>query len=82
MDLLADETHEIPIREGVELHLSQLGHELTYQGEGDITYENAQARMRTYLLMDAANMKNALVVGRSWRLDGVPIMGTICPCMW
>ena len=63
MDLLADETHEIPIREGVELHLSQLGHELTYQGEGDITYENAQARMRTYLLMDAANMKNALVVG-------------------
>ena len=63
MDLLADESHEIPIREGVELHLSQLGHELTYQGEGDITYENAQARMRTYLLMDAANMKNALVVG-------------------
>ena len=63
MELLADEVHEIPIREGVELHLKQLGHELTYQGEGDNTYENAQARMRTYLLMDAANMKNALVVG-------------------
>ncbi len=63
MELLADEAYEIPIKEGVELHLSQLGHELTYQGEGDITYENAQARMRTYLLMDAANMKNALVVG-------------------
>ncbi|MCR5267662.1 MAG: NAD(+) synthase [Lachnospiraceae bacterium] len=63
MELLADEAHEIPIKEGVELHLSQLGHELTYQGEGDVTYENAQARMRTYLLMDAANMKNALVVG-------------------
>ena len=63
MELLADEAHEIPIREGVELHLYQLGHELTYQGEGDIAYENAQARMRTYLLMDAANMKNALVVG-------------------
>ena len=63
MALLSDETHEIPIREGVELHLKQLGHELTYQGEGDNTYENAQARMRTYLLMDAANMKNALVVG-------------------
>ena len=47
----------------MELHLSQLGHELTYQGEGDVTYENAQARMRTYLLMDAANMKNGLVVG-------------------
>ncbi|MCR5789376.1 MAG: NAD(+) synthase [Lachnospiraceae bacterium] len=63
MALLADEAHEIPIREGVELHLTQLGHELTYQGEGDVAYENAQARMRTYLLMDAANMKNGLVVG-------------------
>ncbi len=63
MELLADELHEIPIKEGVELHLSQLGHELTYQGDGDVTYENAQARMRTYILMDAANMKNALVVG-------------------
>ncbi|MCR4584212.1 MAG: NAD(+) synthase [Lachnospiraceae bacterium] len=63
MKLLCDEVHEIPIREGVELHLSQLGHEKEYQGEGDVTYENAQARMRTYLLMDAANMKNGLVVG-------------------
>ncbi len=63
MQLLADEVYEIPIREGVDLHLKQLGHELIYQGEGDTAYENAQARMRTYLLMDAANMKNALVVG-------------------
>ncbi len=63
MDLLADEIHEIPIEEGVSLHLASLGHEQTYQGEGDITYENAQARMRTYILMDAANMKNGLVVG-------------------
>ena len=63
MELLCDETYVIPIKEGVELHLSQLGHEKGYQGEGDVTYENAQARMRTYLLMDAANMKNGLVVG-------------------
>ena len=63
MELLADEMHEVPIREGVELHLSQLGHEKGYQGDGDVTYENAQARMRTYILMDAANMKNGLVVG-------------------
>ncbi|MCR4712971.1 MAG: NAD(+) synthase [Treponemataceae bacterium] len=63
MKLLADESHEISIGEGVNLHLKQLGHELTYQGEGDVTYENAQARMRTYILMDAANMKNGLVVG-------------------
>ena len=63
MNILSDESHEVPIGEGVSLHLSQLGHEQTYQGEGDVTYENAQARMRTYILMDAANMKNGLVVG-------------------
>ena len=63
MKLLADEFHEIPIRESVQLHLDQLGHERDYQGEGDVTYENAQARMRTYLLMDAANMQRGLVVG-------------------
>ncbi len=63
MELLADEIHEVPIGEGVALHLKELGHEQTYQGEGDVTYENAQARMRTYILMDAANMKNGLVVG-------------------
>ena len=63
MELLSDEAHEVPIQEGVNLHLVQLGHEPGYQGEGDVTYENAQARMRTYILMDAANMKNALVVG-------------------
>ena len=63
MDILADESYEVPIQEGVNLHLKQLGHEEGYQGEGDVTYENAQARMRTYILMDAANMRNGLVVG-------------------
>ncbi len=63
MELLADEAHTVPINEGVKLHLEQLGHEQSYQGEGDVAYENAQARMRTYILMDAANMKNGLVVG-------------------
>ena len=63
MELLADESHEVTIEDGVNYHLSQLGHEESYQGEGDVTYENAQARMRTYILMDAANMKNGLVVG-------------------
>ena len=63
MSLLADESYEVPIGEGVALHLTQLGHELTYRGPGDVTYENAQARMRTYILMDAANMRGGLVVG-------------------
>ncbi|RKM62147.1 NAD(+) synthase [Butyrivibrio sp. CB08] len=63
MKLIADEIHEVPIGEGVKHHLTQLDHSEEYQGEGDVTYENAQARMRTYILMDAANMKNGLVVG-------------------
>ena len=63
MDILADESREVAIGEGVDLHLDQLGHERSYQGEGDVTYENAQARMRTYILMDAANMEGGLVVG-------------------
>ncbi len=63
MEIMADEIHEVPIGEGVAQHLSQLGHEETYQGDGDVTYENAQARMRTYILMDAANMMNGMVIG-------------------
>lgn len=63
MDLLADESYTVPIKEGVEQHLRALDHGEAYQGEGDVTYENAQARMRTYILMDAANMRNGLVVG-------------------
>lgn len=63
MRLLADESYEVPIGEGVSHHLLQLGHPDEYMGESDTTYENAQARMRTYILMDAANMKNGLVVG-------------------
>lgn len=63
MKYIADEIHEVPIEEGVKQHLHQLRHSECYQGEGDVTYENAQARMRTYILMDAANMNNALVVG-------------------
>lgn len=63
MKLLADEVREIPIEEGVNSHLKDIGHSLSYQGEGDTAYENAQARMRTYILMDVANMENGLVVG-------------------
>ena len=63
MRLLADEQRTIAIGEGVAAHLRDLGHGEDYRGEGDVTYENAQARMRTYILMDTANMENALVVG-------------------
>ncbi len=63
MECLQAEVREVPIRKGVESHLQDLGRSIEYQGEGDVTYENAQARMRTYILMDAANMENGLVVG-------------------
>ena len=51
---------EIGIREACEVHFHDLGHDLTTH---DTTYENAQARERTQILMDAANQMNGLVVG-------------------
>ena len=50
---------EIPIHAAVEQHLEDLEH----TGEPDITFENTQARERTQLLFDTANMRKGLVVG-------------------
>ena len=63
MKCLKAEIREIEIGKPVKEHLIALGHGGDYKGDGDTTYENAQARMRTYILMDAANMENGLVVG-------------------
>jgi NAD+ synthase (glutamine-hydrolysing) len=63
MHLLSDECREVAIDDSVRKHLQDIGHSPDYQGSGDTAYENAQARMRTYILMDAANMENGLVVG-------------------
>ena len=51
---------EIPVNNSVLLHLSDIGHDPELH---DITYENAQARMRTLVLMDVANQVNGLVIG-------------------
>lgn len=51
---------EIPIREACELHFRDIGHSPEVH---DVTYENAQARERTQILMDVANQVNGLVVG-------------------
>ena len=51
---------EINIREACELHFRDLGHN---PQQHDITYENAQARERTQILMDAANQMNGFVIG-------------------
>ncbi|MDE7395139.1 MAG: NAD(+) synthase [Clostridiales bacterium] len=50
---------EICIKESVTLHLKEIGH----NGAHDSAYENAQARMRTMVLMDTANHEGGLVVG-------------------
>lgn len=51
---------EIPIKEAVELHFKDIGHDIDNH---DITYENSQARERTQVLMDLANMYNGIVIG-------------------
>lgn len=57
---LGCEFKEVNISEAVKLHLKQIGHDMDNH---DITYENAQARQRTYLLMDFANEYHGMVIG-------------------
>jgi len=51
---------EIDIRAACRQHLADLGHT---GEEHDIAYENTQARERTQILMNRANMLGALVIG-------------------
>ncbi len=51
---------EIRIEEAVSRHLKDIGHDLLNH---DVTYENAQARERTQVLMDLANEYNGMVIG-------------------
>ena len=53
-------TKEISIKEACIHHLTAIGHDLSVH---DITYENAQARERTQILMDISNQVGGLVVG-------------------
>ena len=50
----------VDICESCRRHLADIGHD---EATHDIAYENVQARMRTMVLMDVANMERALVVG-------------------
>ena len=60
MEALHITVREIPIREAVTVHLKDIGHAAD---DHNVTYENAQARERTQVLMDVANDLNGLVVG-------------------
>ena len=51
---------EISIKESVAQHLKDIKQP---EHVFDVTYENAQARERTQVLMDIANKENALVIG-------------------
>lgn len=51
---------EIPIVDAVRQHFSDIGHDASVH---DVTYENAQARERTQILMDIANKNNGMVIG-------------------
>ncbi len=51
---------KVDITKAVERHLKDIKHQ---DGVFDVTFENAQARERTQVLMDLANMNNGLVVG-------------------
>lgn len=51
---------EISIQEAVKKHFKDIGQK---EDLFDTTYENAQARERTQVLMDIANMENGMVIG-------------------
>jgi NAD+ synthase (glutamine-hydrolysing) len=59
-DLAGVTFRTIPIGAALEQHLKDIGHPLDVF---DVTYENAQARERTQILMDLANQHQALMVG-------------------
>ncbi|MBD5584107.1 MAG: NAD(+) synthase [Clostridia bacterium] len=50
----------VPISQTVTKHFNDIGHN---PDDRNVTYENAQARMRTMVLMDLANDYNGLVIG-------------------
>ena len=60
MKLLGITTKEINIRDAVTTHFRDIGHDMTVHNG---TYENAQARERTQILMDYASVVGGIVVG-------------------
>ena len=54
------ELKEVRIADAVNVHFRDIGHD---PEDHNVTYENAQARERTQVLMDIANEKNGMVIG-------------------
>ena len=51
---------EVPIQDAVRVHFRDIGHS---EDDHSVTYENAQARERTQVLMDIANQDGGMVIG-------------------
>lgn len=60
MELLDITSVEIPIKDACIQHFKDIDHDIN---DKSVTYENAQARERTQILMDYANKVKGLVVG-------------------
>lgn len=60
MELLGITSREIDITPAVMQHFQDIGHDASTQ---DLTYENAQARERTQILMDIAGQEGGFVIG-------------------
>lgn len=60
MEYLGISHREISIVPAVKQHFEDIGHDPSLH---DVTYENSQARQRTYLLMDIANACSGIVIG-------------------
>jgi len=60
MQSLGITAKEISIVDACKQHFKDIGYDSSAH---DLTYENAQARERTQILMDLANMQNGMVIG-------------------
>ena len=60
MDVLGVTSRKISITAACDRHFADIGHDISVH---DSTYENAQARERTQILMDIANQTGGIVVG-------------------
>ena len=60
METLGVTTRTVPIKAAVLQHFEDIGHD---PKDFSVTYENAQARERTQVLMDIANQVGGIVVG-------------------
>ena len=57
---LGTTVREVPIADSVRRHFADIGQD---ECNHDVTYENAQARERTQVLMDIANQQGGMVIG-------------------